>query len=103
MRQDQFMGITEEAATFLGKNEVKSDKCKTCGCISPQPLEEISVYCGMFGDEHTLFRHQLKDGRYADEFLQTYSWSSGPMFFIGIKVNQGREFLWTQAAIGGTP
>jgi hypothetical protein len=53
----------------------------------------------MFDQEYHLYRHALKDGRTADEFLQVAPWSSGPMFFIGLKVSDGVEFIWTEEEI----
>lgn len=53
----------------------------------------------MFENEYPLHRHVLKDGRYADEFLQACPWSSGPVAFLGLKVSDGTEFLWTEEEI----
>jgi hypothetical protein len=56
----------------------------------------------MFGQEYPLFRHSLVDG-YADEFLQTSPWSSGPMFFLGLKIYGSSGLLdritWTEEEI----
>jgi hypothetical protein len=59
------------------------------------------IFHGMFDEEYTLFRHQLKDGRYADEYLQAQPWSSGPVSFIGLRVydrdgNLTDNFYWDE-------
>jgi hypothetical protein len=53
----------------------------------------------MFGTEYSLIRYYLPDGRTADEFLQADPWSSGPCFFLGLRVSDGQEFLWPQEDI----
>ncbi len=60
---------------------------------------KIGTYDGMFGNEYPLFEYKLKDGRHAVAFLQAAPWSSGPMFFIGLKINDGTEFLWDEKEI----
>lgn len=98
MRTDQDFGMTVEATMFLRAN-VDVDECKTCQRPYPEKTEEVGYYDGMFGDKYPLYRHFLKDGRTADEFLQASPWSSGPCFFIGLKVSDGTEFLWPQDEI----
>ena len=53
----------------------------------------------MFDQEYPLHRHQLNNGFYADEILQASPWSSGPMFFIGLLVSDGKKFLWSEYEI----
>ncbi len=96
-REDQHMGITTAAMRFLDKNEIKPEACHACFQFKPMKLEKIGVYSGF--NEYSLFRHQLIGGGYADEFLQAAPWSSGPMFFIGLRLNDGREFLWSDKEI----
>jgi hypothetical protein len=57
----------------------------------------VGEYTGF--NDYPLHRHQLKDGRTADEFLQAISWSSGPMFFLGLRVSDGTEFAWSEEEI----
>jgi hypothetical protein len=97
MRCDQSCGLTKEAVAFLEAHEVQPDPCPCCHRTYPSPLEVIGHYNGF--DEYALFRHKLQDGRYADEFLQSQPWSSGPVAFIGLRLSDGQEFLWTEEEI----
>lgn len=99
MRCDQHIGLPTEAIFFLDKMEVEPNVCHDCERPYPRDLEVIDNYYGMFNNQYNLYRHQLKDGRYADEFLQADPWSSGPCFFIGLRVydldgNVTEEFKW---------
>jgi hypothetical protein len=63
-------------------------------------LIQAVVQHGMFDDDSvSLYRHQLTNGLFADEFLQSQPWSSGPCSFIGLKVSNGTEFVWDQKSI----
>lgn len=95
MRCDQFPGLPKHALEFL---EEWRKRCGCCGQFLPSPLT-VGHYVGMFEDEYSLTQYCLRDGRTADEFLQAEPWSSGPMFFLGLKVSDGQEFLWTQEDI----
>lgn len=102
MRCDQFVGLPPEAETFLKKEEIDPGFCEHCMRTLPKKLEVIGYYYGMFDDEYPLYRHQLKDGRHADEFLQTAPWSSGPVHFLGLKVSDavtGQIFEWSSEEI----
>jgi len=96
------MGLPPEAIAFLKENEIPEKKCECCGHCE-RVLEEIGHYVGMFEDEYPFYRHQLKDGRFADEFLQSSSWSSGPCFFLGLEVRDKdivvKKFEWKQSVI----
>lgn len=70
MRCDQHIGLPTEAIFFLDKMEVEPNVCHDCERPYPRDLEVIDNYYGMFNNQYNLYRHQLKDGRYADEFLQ---------------------------------
>lgn len=96
IREDQFMGFTDEARAFLEEYEVPQETCEFCLRPFPRKLEEIDHYFGMFDTKYPLFRHVLKDGRTADGFLQAAPWSSGPVLFLGLRVSDGTEFLWTE-------
>jgi len=100
MRCDQFMGLTPEAIDFLRENEVPENKCACCNHAFPRALEKIGSFFGMFGDEYSLFRHILKDGRIANEYLQAAPWSSGPCFFLGLEVHgkdlPTQKFEWSK-------
>jgi len=95
MRCDQPQGLPVAAEVFLAEHEVEADCCRTCKRPFPRAWEVVGQYEGF--DTHNLYRHQLKDGRTADEFLQATPWSSGPMFFLGLRVSEtGTEFAWTE-------
>lgn len=98
-RSDQHIGLTKEAINFLKDYEIKPRVCSECGRPHYVKLEKIDTFSGMFDTEYSLHRHYLIDDLYADEFLQCSPWSSGPMFFIGLKVSDGRKFLWTEDEI----
>ncbi len=98
-RSDQNAGLTSEARDFLRKYEIKPKICSECGHPEPLVLEKIGTYSGMFNTEHNLYHHHLINGRHAVEFLQASPWSSGPMFFIGLRVSDGTEFTWTEDEI----
>lgn len=57
-----------------------------------------------FEGPYYLSRYTLPDGRVFTEFLQAEPWSSGPMFFIALKDEEGNvvpESLWTDEEICG--
>lgn len=99
IRMDQFIGLTDAAQEFLRENEAYGGMCPTCKQSLPRILQQVGSFTGMFDQEYPLFQHTLKDGCTADEFLQTSPWSSGPMFFLGLRVSDGREFLWAEEEI----
>lgn len=107
-RSDQHAGLPLEARTFLAESEIKLDPCPCCRHVKDTPVEQIGTYTGMFENEYPLFRHFLKDGNIAEEFLQAAPWSSGPVHFIGLRVycvesdrtlTLIREFLWSDQEI----
>lgn len=100
MRMDQFVGLNPQAVAFLEEKEVPQKVCECCNCLYPRNLEIIGNYEGMFGAKYPLNRHQLQDGTYADEFLQAAPWSSGPMFFLGLRLQDGTEFKWSDTEVG---
>jgi hypothetical protein len=99
MRCDQFRGLSIDAIVFLSENELKTDVCHCCQRPFDNKLEQIGHYDGMFMDEYPLFRHKLTDGRTADEFHQASPWSSGPVHFLGLRVSDGTEFIWSEDEI----
>lgn len=103
MRCDQQMGLPPEAVAFLEENEKKPLVCDCCGRPFPKALVPIGAYVGMFETEYSLYRHELKNEGFADEFLQAAPWSSGPCFFLGLKIT-GTDggvmvFEWTDSEI----
>lgn len=99
MRCDQHFGLCPEAVAFLEEHEVKPEICSGCNRAFPRNLQILGHYYGMFNDEYPLNRHVLEDGRYADEYVQANPWSSGPCFFIGLKLSTGEKFEWSKEAI----
>lgn len=104
IRMDQHAGIPPEARTFLAENECQLDPCPCCGHVKDTPVEVIGEYTGMFDENFPLFRHFLKDGGIAEEFLQAAPWSSGPVHFLGLQVFHVeddrtltliKEFIWS--------
>jgi len=86
MRCDQSMGLPLDANVFLTLNSDQTDSI-------------YDYYEGMFGDKYPLYQYCLNDGRTAEEFLQADPWSSGPCFFLGLRVSDGTEFLWPDEEI----
>ena len=84
MRCDQPMGLTREAKRFLGEY-MTDERCPTCGHRKFPTPEVIGTYDGLGGQDYPLNRYVLKEG-HADEYLQTSPWSSGPIFFIGLRI-----------------
>ena len=104
IRMDQHMGLPENAINYLAKFEICPPPCPTCGRQFGAATTKIGCYDGMFQDEYPLSRHQLKNGWYADEYLQASPWSSGPVFFIGLRVydelgHLQQDFCWTDDEI----
>lgn len=103
MRCDQQMGLPPEAIAYLAEHEVVPTVCPCCNRPYPKVFEKIGGFVGMFEDEYPLYRHQLKNGEYADEFLQDAPWNNGPCFFLGLKVpgnmGMGVNLKWPQSDI----
>jgi len=105
-RSDQYIGLPPNALKFITENVKTTEITKPCPhCGGPivksteDVTEVIGHYSGMFWDEYELLRYHLSDGRTADEFVQAEPWSSGPMFFIGLKISDGTEILWSDEEI----
>jgi hypothetical protein len=92
------MGLPKEALEFLSKYE-DTLVCPCCHRLFTKEHEVIGHYEGMLGDIYDLHRYNLKSGLSADEFLQADPWSSGPCFFIGLRVSDGLEFRWSKQDI----
>jgi len=83
---DQHKGLTEEAQEFLAEHveQVPHGHCPHCG----EPLgltfkrEEHASYFGMFEDEYPLWSYTLRNGSTVREIVQAEPWSSGPVFFL---------------------
>lgn len=97
MRADQLIGLPQAAVDFLSQNEYVDPPCSCCRRPFPPKLVEIGQYEG-FG-KYPLYRHNLKDGRTADEFVQAEPWSSGPMIFLALRLSDGTSIEWPDAEI----
>lgn len=100
-RSDHYPGLPPAANEFLAANEpINSTRCPCCGQHFAHDDAQIGSFRGAFDhEEHGLYRHKLKDGRTADEFVQAEPWASGPHFFLGLRISDGTEILWPQAEI----
>lgn len=96
IRMDQFAGPAPAARKFLDAHEVEPEICT--GCNRPFVFKRVvtGTFAGMFGDEYPLHQRELRDGRTADEYLQASPWSSGPVFFIVLRVSSGEVYEWTE-------
>jgi hypothetical protein len=99
IREDQYIGLPQTAVAFLDEQETAVQICTCCNRPFPRDLQVVGHYHGMFDTEYPLYRHALKDGRVADEFLQASPWDCGPMFFLGLEVSDGTRFEWTEEEI----
>lgn len=95
MRMDQPQGLPPIAEKFLRDWEVVPNPCRCCDRPFPPDVEIIGHYYGSLDVKYPLYRHKLKNGSYADEFLQTTELSSGPMFFLGLRCEHGSGFKWS--------
>ena len=102
-RCDQHMGLPEEAQRFLEENIIDCDVCPHCNRAYPRKQETCGTYTGMFNNEYKLRLYRLKNDMVGHEFVQADPWSSGPCFFLGLKVfgNGGllKTFYWDQKVI----
>jgi len=96
MRTDQFAGLPAAAEKFLTESRRPPRICQACGHVTETYIEKYGHFYGMFGDQYPLHRHPLKGGGFAEEFLQTAPWSSGPIHFLGLRVGNGDDFTWTE-------
>lgn len=99
IRMDQFIGLPPVAVQFLKEFEAGASECPCCHTLLQPKREEVGTFSGMFGDDYPLYRHNLTSGLTADEFLQCSPWDCGPMFYLGLKVSDGTQFVWTDEEI----
>lgn len=93
----QPQGLPAEAMHFLHENAEVKNRCDACGRDDGFITEKIGE-TGMF-DDIPLVKYKLKDGTYATEFEQAAPWSSGPVLFFGLRLENGTEFRWSEADI----
>jgi hypothetical protein len=99
MRTDQFAGLPKSADKFLRENKRPPHTCGTCGHVIKSYHEKYDTFEGMFHTQYPLIRYPLKDGSFAEEFLQAAPWSSGPIHFLGLRHADGTEFTWSDEEI----
>lgn len=99
MRMDQFAGLSPAAEKFLETNRRPPRTCETCGHVTGIYHEKCGTFSGGWGDEYPLHRHLLWGGKFAEAFLQCAPWSSGPVHFLGLRLENGTEFRWTDEEI----
>ncbi len=96
MRTDQFAGLSPAAEKFLKENQRPPRVCESCGHVTERYIKKCGTFPGMFMNSYPLFKYPLKRNRYAVAFLQAAPWSSGPVHFLGLRLEDGTEFTWTE-------
>lgn len=97
MRHDHFLGLPEKALKFLERYGIRCPHCKQ---VMPNIcVEAIGHYASTPNNKYPLMRYLFANDRHADEFLQVDPWSGGSILFLGLKVSDGTEYLWTQEEI----
>ena len=108
MRCYQEIGLTPEARQFVLENTkmVPNITCPDCGKVITERLDckEYRFEEMFYEDGAHLLEYQLKDGRVAREIVQCSPWSSGPMAFFCLEIeNQDgtkeRVFEWDEEEI----
>jgi len=108
MRCYQEIGLTPEAHEWIDKNanQVPCQQCPKCGEVITWKYD-YRVYETQemfYNDGPALKEFKLKDGRIAQEVVQCSPWSSGPMAFFCLEVEnpdgtRERMFEWTDEEI----
>lgn len=113
-RSDQFIGLNERANKWLEENgihlkvritrEVRAVDSNEFVHQETHEFEELQseqydTISGAWEEiAGNLLYYPLKDGRQAREYVQDVPWSSGPMYFLALKVDEEPvpESLWTE-------
>ncbi len=104
MRCYQEIGLKQEAIEWLNENanKIPASVCPKCGEVLSIKLEskEYDFKEMFYEDGAHLREYRLKDGRIAREVVQCTQWSSGPMAFFCLDVEnpdgtEERMFEWT--------
>jgi len=106
MRCFQLMGLTPEAENFLSVNCATepdmNSLCPHCG----KPTKEQRIVLGVkhvesfYTDGPDLHTYKLKDGRIIKEIIQAEPWSSGPVSFLCLELEDGTRIgEWSQEEI----
>lgn len=117
IRMDQHMGLNDWAINFVAGEQVpayteqgvrvypdgKEEKFgRTITKSSVEMEPSGGHYFGMYGVEHPLSKYTFPDGRVFYEAMQADPWSSGPVFFLALKDENGewvKESLWSDEEI----
>lgn len=95
-RSDQYIGLTPRAKAWLFNWLTTGTKSYVYDIIEGAWTDEVA----------SLSRYPLRDGREVEEFVQATVWSSGPMYFVGLRYVGCKEMLpdinWTDAEIDAT-
>lgn len=98
IRMTQPYGLPKEAQVFLEQHAMRMNRCEHCGRDDGYEREQIGT-TGMF-DDLKLWRYTLTlrspDGTplTATERVQREVWSSGPMIWLCLVVDDDAVFEW---------
>lgn len=117
-RTDQHMGLNGSAALLVSSERKfaylkRETRFYPDGRVERVPdilVYELAVrkepsgryYIGMFDDRYELTEYTLPDGRVYSEYVQAEPWSSGPVFFLALKDENGNwipESMWSEEEI----
>jgi len=107
MRCFQYVGLKDGAAGWLEEHvavkDIVTHRCSKCGHedTTKVQVELSSEHVDMFaGDGPDLITYRLKNGGTVKEVVQADPWSSGPMAFLCLELDDGtRLFEWTDEEI----
>jgi len=103
------MGLTPAADELITAKETAVEKgTRTFSDGRTEPFERTitvdlvkketcGTYLGMFDTEFGLYRYTLPNGKWYEEYVQAAPWSSGPLFYLALKDENGpvKESLWS--------
>lgn len=100
MRCYQAIGLKDCVSKWLDENVEKepSEFCPHCKEVTKWKLKVVRSehYDAFYDDGPTLNTYQLKNGHTVEEVIQIMPWSSGPMAFLCLKLDDGTMmFEWT--------
>jgi hypothetical protein len=98
------MGLTGEAEVFLDKNcvTIPSEKCPHCDGVIRTTKEVVFAkqHDSFYGDGPTLHTYKLKNGGTVTEVIQAEPWSSGPVCFLCLELEDGTKICqWDEEEI----
>jgi len=103
-RSYQEVGLKEEACDWLDENVKRSGEhtCPCCGMhyLGKYDIVSIEEKDSFYGMGPRLRTMRLKNDRLVKEVVQAEPWSSGPVAFFCLKLEDGtRMFEWTEEEI----